>query len=286
MIVDEMLNRIGSMLFASCLIAVLTLTQCVTVASSAATQLDDEFVHVDIRGKLTTGIMAIGGETTGTTISAGKITWELDCTGNKEILAALEKLNGKTVHVRGKLELKQGVEIPQRWIVHVEGLSTKPFKKDKQDSKRQGTEKEDSAVLTEDGKLKSALILKLSQGGFAGFSGYLYSISEDGSWTMQQFLNENVREVEAKGQLDTAAKATLAKILHDNGVLKMPEELGVQVGANPSLTLIQFGEFQTQMSLQGGMDDPSQLDKKMAQEKQLLTAVRQIKKMLDANTKK
>ena len=79
------------------------------------------YVKVEVKGELTTGVFAIGGETTGTIIKAGPITWELDV-GKKDV----SKMNGKDVIVTGELELKKGVEIRQRWIVHVKTI--KPAK--------------------------------------------------------------------------------------------------------------------------------------------------------------
>lgn len=74
----------------------------------------------EFKGVLRTGIMAIGGETTGTVISVkGGKTYELDL-GNLRGLA--EKLNGKEVVVQGTLRVKAGVEIKERRIITVTGL--------------------------------------------------------------------------------------------------------------------------------------------------------------------
>jgi hypothetical protein len=81
-----------------------------------------EFVKVSIKGKLKTGIFAIGGETTGSTITADAITWELDFGSNKTLLEQAQKWNGKQVHVKGRLHRKPGVEVRERWIVDVKSL--------------------------------------------------------------------------------------------------------------------------------------------------------------------
>lgn len=81
------------------------------------------YVRVEVKGKLRTGIVAIGGETTGTIITAGNITWELDLGRNARLRAAAKKLNGKTVVVKGTLTRKRGVEIRERWIVTVKSLT-------------------------------------------------------------------------------------------------------------------------------------------------------------------
>lgn len=80
------------------------------------------YVKVEVRGKLKTGIFAIGGETTGTIITAGNITWELDLGRNAKLLALAKKYNGKTATVHGTLTFKRGVERKSRWIVKVRSI--------------------------------------------------------------------------------------------------------------------------------------------------------------------
>lgn len=81
----------------------------------------DSYIKVQARGKLETGIMAIGGETTGTLLRTKDGTLELDLAKNK-LGDAAEKLNGKDVIVTGTLSIRKGVEIPQRLIVVVETI--------------------------------------------------------------------------------------------------------------------------------------------------------------------
>jgi hypothetical protein len=82
----------------------------------------EAYIDVEIKGKLETGIMAIGGETTGTIIKVDKIVWELDLGGNKELLALAEKLDKQPVVVTGRYQQKPGVEIRVRHIVSVKAL--------------------------------------------------------------------------------------------------------------------------------------------------------------------
>lgn len=79
----------------------------------------DESISVTVVGTLRTGIVAIGGETTGSTITARGVTWELDFGKNAELRKAAEKLDGKKVTVSGTLERRAGVEVKERWIVTV-----------------------------------------------------------------------------------------------------------------------------------------------------------------------
>ena len=89
-------------------------------------QKSKEFIRVEVQGKLQTGIMAIGGETTGTTITAKGVTWELDLGRKDDLRKKAEKLNGKLVLVRGELTRRGGVEIKTRWIVKVSSLEAAP----------------------------------------------------------------------------------------------------------------------------------------------------------------
>ena len=86
----------------------------------------DESIDVVVRGTLRTGIMAIGGETTGTTVTARGATWELDLGGDASLERRAESLSGKRAVVRGSLEVRPGVEKRQRWIVTVTSLEAAP----------------------------------------------------------------------------------------------------------------------------------------------------------------
>lgn len=83
----------------------------------------EEGINVTVVGTLTTGVVAIGGETTGTTIKVKGITWELDFGKNEELKKAAEALNGKKAIVQGSLERRTGVEVKDRWIVTVKTLT-------------------------------------------------------------------------------------------------------------------------------------------------------------------
>ena len=79
-------------------------------------------VSVHFRGTVNHGVMAIGCESTGTTITAKKITWELELKGRKELIRAAEELDGKTAVATGTLTVRKGVELPERWIISVDRL--------------------------------------------------------------------------------------------------------------------------------------------------------------------
>jgi hypothetical protein len=96
-------------------------------AFTTAAQDEDQYIKVEIKGTLKTGIVAIGGETTGTTITVkGKdsvpVTWELDLGGNEKLAALAKELDNKTALVTGTYAPRKGVTIPVRQIVKVTGL--------------------------------------------------------------------------------------------------------------------------------------------------------------------
>ena len=103
----------------------------------------EESITVDVVGRIQTGLAAIGGETTGTTISAKGITWELEFGKNAKFRETAKKLSGKQARVKGSLERRKGVEIRDRWIVTVTNLQAAPPVKSKLDAK---TRRETSKV--------------------------------------------------------------------------------------------------------------------------------------------
>jgi hypothetical protein len=86
-----------------------------------------EYVRLEICGTLTTGIAAIGGETTGTLVGAKGISWELDLGSQTGLQAKADALAGQLVVVKGSLEPRGGVELRRmRLIVVVESFERAP----------------------------------------------------------------------------------------------------------------------------------------------------------------
>jgi hypothetical protein len=85
-------------------------------------EASEDAIDVVVRGTLRAGIMAVGGETTGITITARGITWELDLSAHPEWKARAESLSGSRVKVTGTLDVRPGVERRQRSIVTVKTL--------------------------------------------------------------------------------------------------------------------------------------------------------------------
>lgn len=74
-----------------------------------------EYVDVTVRGMLKAGVIAIGAETTGVTVTAGPVTWELELRGSQYEIA--DELNGGQATVSGQLRHDAGIEIGSRFIV-------------------------------------------------------------------------------------------------------------------------------------------------------------------------
>ena len=85
-------------------------------------EVAESSVRVECHGQLRHGLVAIGGETTGTTIKFDGTTWELQFK-DAEGRAFAESHHKKAVTVSGSLRRVKGVAVPVRWIVDVERYS-------------------------------------------------------------------------------------------------------------------------------------------------------------------
>lgn len=63
--------------------------------ATAVKEPTPEYVKIDMRGWLKTGIHAIGGETTGIILTANSVTLELDLTGSLSAAKKADRLNGQ-----------------------------------------------------------------------------------------------------------------------------------------------------------------------------------------------
>ncbi len=98
----------------------ISLTSCMcAIADDTCTKPS---VSVQCSGRLRDGVVAVGGETTGTTISFNHLTWELQFhDANARRFA--QNHNKEVVNVTGTLRRIAGTEIKERWIVDVTTLS-------------------------------------------------------------------------------------------------------------------------------------------------------------------
>ncbi|MCA9104705.1 MAG: hypothetical protein KDA83_04720 [Planctomycetales bacterium] len=85
-------------------------------------------IELIIVGKLETGIVAIGGETTGTVVRASGVTWEVEWEAEREeaLSTFAERISGNQVAVSGSLRLVKGVERGDRWILTAHSLAAAP----------------------------------------------------------------------------------------------------------------------------------------------------------------
>src|SRR5262245_38264053 len=83
-----------------------------------------------------------------------------------------------------------------------------------------------------DGKLTHTLKITQLQGGFAGFTGFEYTIEPDGTWTSGSVFRMKTTP-KNNGKLTAKELETLAAILAKNELNKLPEKSGKQPGANP-----------------------------------------------------
>jgi hypothetical protein len=113
------------------ILSALGLVCCVLTEDEQPAKKTDGYIKVEIRGKLQTGVVAIGGETTGTLVHTRDGTLELDLGKDQKLREAAEQLNDKTVLVTGKLTIRRGVEIRQRLIVTVATLKEAPAEEGK-----------------------------------------------------------------------------------------------------------------------------------------------------------
>jgi hypothetical protein len=110
-----------------------------------------------------------------------------------------------------------------------------------------------SDYLTADGKLKSTLVLKQVQGGFAGFTGTQYTIEPDGKWRHESVFNEKLKPI-ADGQL---GKEKLERLAGEFDKFKMNTlKTEGKVMVNPSVVTISFGSLKAELNQMAGAGVP------------------------------
>lgn len=122
--------------------------------------------------------------------------------------------------------------------------------------------KDASDYLTADGQFKETLQLKDVQGGFAGFTGWLWQIEKDGKWRKNQVFNQKLT-LKEEGNLSKEQMMTLAKELAKYDLLNLKGN-NKNVGANPHVVTIEFGKHKAEFTLGAGdplpKADPASVD--------------------------
>ena len=164
----------------------------------AEDEMPEPAVSVECHGRLRHGVSAIGCETTGTTISFHRVTWELQLqdTTSQEFAARHHK---EPVIVTGTLRKVEGTEARVRWIVDVINLREIPSR----------DRFEEAATVTIRGMLRAAL----SQ---TSDTPELSVHADDQIWKL---------EFAADVETQTAAESLIGQSVFLSGsVLPLPEE--------------------------------------------------------------
>lgn len=131
-----------------------------------------------------------------------------------------------------------------------------------------------------DGKLRHALVMRDSQGGFAGFSGWIWTIEADGRWRREPFLNKTVRKADRTGKLDAKGLAALAAEMDRLKLLDLPRQLGGKAMVNPHVVTIGFGTFESKLVLGTGAPLPKADDKPTTPTARFVAIVRYVQENL------
>jgi hypothetical protein len=110
-------------------ILTISLTTCVSAIADDTPAKPSVFV--ECCGRLRHGMVAIGGESTGTTITFNRIIWELQLNDDADRVFA-EAHHKKPVVVTGALRKVQGMERKDRWIIDVKSIREGDSTKDKE----------------------------------------------------------------------------------------------------------------------------------------------------------
>jgi predicted secreted protein len=109
------------------------------------------------------------------------------------------------------------------------------------------------------GGLKSKLTLKDAQGGFAGFTGWITTVNEDGAWNRRQFFNQQLRPIKRRGKMTAAQLKSLTAALATAQVEKLPARIGKFLGANPHVVTLTYGDRVSVLTLPTGARLPEPL---------------------------
>jgi hypothetical protein len=155
-------------------------------------------IHMEVKGTLKTGIVAIGAETTGTEIST-KGGFRCEVAGKVD-----EKLNGKTVIITGSFAIKSGVEVRQRAILTAEKITEATEKPD-----------ENHAKATIKGVVMTPVFAPggVTTGIQISAAGAIWELDATGNAKLLETLKaSNGKELEVKGTVEVKKVATSPRL--------------------------------------------------------------------------
>lgn len=110
------------------------------------------------------------------------------------------------------------------------------------------------AYLAADGRLKSELVLRDAQSGFAGVTADVWQVAPDGSYRVTRELDGRGVAPERTGSLGPDQVAELARALSDQDLTTMPAEIGQAAEINARQLTLRFGDTATTLNLMPGQD--------------------------------
>jgi len=107
-------------------------------------------------------------------------------------------------------------------------------------------------LIDKDGVLRDTLVLRDSQGGFAGTSGTIWAIEPSGVWRESLFLNERTHPPHREGHLTKDQLERLAAVLAKMELLSLPRQMGRNVEVNPRTFTVVLGGHKSILVLNPG----------------------------------
>ena len=105
------------------------------------------------------------------------------------------------------------------------------------------------AMSAECADTMAPLTLKDSRGGFAGYTGTVWTIAPDGSFTVSRFVNAAVHDPHRRGHLTPEQQSILSRLLVEKGATSLPARIGEPAQVNPHQIILECGGRMTVLNL-------------------------------------
>jgi hypothetical protein len=102
--------------------------------------------------------------------------------------------------------------------------------------------------------LSSRVVLVDGQQGFVGETGTIATVEQDGSFSVADFVNDQVQPPKRTGRLPPEAVARLARTLSAELAPALPARIGGPASANPRRLRVRYGGAETTLVLPPGID--------------------------------